>query len=492
MSTRSLALFASVVLLVACKNDLLPGRCDKASDCPSGQTCNLDRSANGNGRCIPTGSSDGGLDGDASEDSKNDGATPCGSGSCSVTTPVCDAASKKCRACASSAECSSLNAATPVCDPSGKCVECSASKECKGTTKPICEVATSACKACSSNDECSGKSSATPACASTGACVECTADTQCGLAQKPVCDMGTNTCRGCGTATECVAVSAATPACAPSGKCVECVNNVDCKASAKPICDQGTNTCRGCQSDSECTTGPQVCMKHQDGRCATDAETIYVQKTSACPGAAATADGTAAMPYCSMDPAVAAVGGTRDLIVVRGIVNGASSAFSIGSRQVSIVGQLSANVAGATDPAIHLTAGDLYVRSLKLSTGGSIGCKAEVGSVLRLDRVVVTGNSSGGILLDGAAFDVENTTVTNNGPSADATWGGIRIQNTPAGGPARLHLLTVQNNNPSGISCSASVTGTGVLASGNTSVDVSATCGFSSCGTTGSTCGAQP
>jgi hypothetical protein len=198
------------------------------------------------------------------------------------------------------------------------------------------------------------------------------------------------------------------------------------------------------------------------------------------------------MPYCSMQPAVGAVGTTRDLVVVRGTVTGASAAFSIGAQQVSIVGQATAVIAGGGSPAIHLAAGDAYVRALKLTTGASIGCQADVGSTLRLDHVNVSGNSGGGVFLNGAAFVISNTTVTNNGPSSDATLGGIRVLNPPTGGPAQLQLLTVQTNNPSGISCSVPVQNTGVLSSGNVSVDVSSACGFSSCGAASGTCGAQP
>jgi hypothetical protein len=237
-------------------------------------------------------------------------------------------------------------------------------------------------------------------------------------------------------------------------------------------------------------------MKHQDGRCATDAETIYVQETAACPGAAATADGTAALPYCSMDPATGALGATRDLIVVRGTVSGAATGLTSGARQISIVGQVSAALAGATKPAFHLGAGDAYLRNVKLSTGGSIGCQADAGSTLQLDHVLVTGNSGGGILLNGAAFDIENTTVTTNGPGTFnglVTWGGILVNNPPATGPAKLQLVTVQNNMGGGIACSAAVSmAGGILATENTVPDVNATCGFVSCGTASTTCGAQP
>ena len=195
-----------------------------------------------------------------------------------------------------------------------------------------------------------------------------------------------------------------------------------------------------------------------------------------------------------MQPAVGVVGALRDLIVVRGTVTGAASAFAGGAKQISIVGQATAVVAGGGSPAIHLATGDAYVRAIKLGPSASIGCQADSGSTLRLDHVVVTGNSAGGILLDGAAFDIENTTVTSNGPG-DLTglpWGGIRVQNIPVDGPKILKLVTVQTNNPIGVSCSAAVSGpSGVLAIANLSTDISPTCAFLSCGAASSTCGAQ-
>jgi hypothetical protein len=59
-------------------------------------------------------------------------------------------------------------------------------------------------------------------------------------------------------------------------------------------------------------------------------------------------------------------------------------------------------------------------------------------------------------------------------------------------GPKQLYLVTVQNSLAPGIACSTAVTGTGVLASGNASVDIGPMCMFSSCGTAGPMCGSQP
>jgi hypothetical protein len=111
-----------------------------------------------------------------------------------------------------------------------------------------------------------------------------------------------------------------------------------------------------------------------------------------------------------------------------------------------------------------------------------------------MDHATVANNSAGGIFIDGAAFDIHDTTVTSNGPGmlGLATWGGILVNNPPVDGPAKLDYVTLQSN-PVGVSCSGPITGTNVSVSGSASgVDITTTCGFVSCGAPSSTCGAQP
>jgi len=239
-------------------------------------------------------------------------------------------------------------------------------------------------------------------------------------------------------------------------------------------------------------------MSHLDGRCASNSETIYVQNSSSCSDAGGTSGGTSTVPYCSMQPATGAVSATRDLVVVRGTVGGATVGFA---SSVSIVGQSSATIVGSVNPALHIASGTTYARDLKLTAGDAVGLQADTGSTVQLNHLLVTGNAGmaadtrgGGILLDGAAFDISNTTVTSNGPGAlgGTTWGGILVNNPPSGGPKSLRLLTVQNNNPVGVACSATITGTGVLSTGNTSVEITPACMVTSCSAASTTCGAQP
>jgi hypothetical protein len=122
----------------------------------------------------------------------------------------------------------------------------------------------------------------------------------------------------------------------------------------------------------------------------------------------------------------------------------------------------------------------------------SMGVQADAGSTIRLDRVVVTGNK-GGVYLNGAAFEIQNTTVINNEFVDDgAIWAGIYAKNPPAAGPAKLRFVTVQNNKATGIVCSGPIEGDGVLSSGNTTSNINTTCKVTNCDTASATCGAQP
>lgn len=296
----------------------------------------------------------------------------------------------------------------------------------------------------------------------------------------------------------CSACSGSTPVCV-NGTCVECATSADCVGNpTKPICDTTGHSCSACLTDDQCVAklgpNPGVCMAHQDGRCATDAETIYVlNDSSTCVATFSDQGGTVNMPYCSMEPLGLAVGGSRTLFLVRGPVNAGTWVYQTAASkpETSIIGKGGAVVAGGAQPAFSMASGRVYIRGLELSSATSLGVTA-TGGTLRLDTVTVDNCPQGGVLLDATAFDIRNTTVVANGPGdvMGTVWGGIRVQNLPSGLPATLDLLTIQNNRAVGLSCSSAVMGTGVLATNNTTVDVTASCGVTSCAAAGPTCGA--
>jgi hypothetical protein len=222
-------------------------------------------------------------------------------------------------------------------------------------------------------------------------------------------------------------------------------------------------------------------MFHQDGRCATDAETIYVKNGTGSNCVVSGTGGTSATPYCGMQQATSAITSSRRVIVVRGTTPVAGFSWSAaGAAQVTIVGQSGAQIASAAVPGITLSGAELYVRDMSVvgTSLPNIGIEADTGATLRLLRVKVENNAGGGILLNGAVFDITDCVVSGNGPGTDGavTWGGIYIKAVPSSGSKQLSLVSVTDNQAPGISCAFGIAGTGVLATGNLVAQVSPSC----------------
>jgi hypothetical protein len=215
-------------------------------------------------------------------------------------------------------------------------------------------------------------------------------------------------------------------------------------------------------------------MKHQNGRCASDAETVVVTSAATLPSSLAAG---------------------KRLVIIRGSVSG-TVAWTLSGSQVTIIGQTTGVLTGnGAAPTMRLTGGDFFMRDLFI-TGGSPGLWADGGAIARLDQVSVSNNTAGGIFLDGAAFDIKNTTVNGNGANTagGAAFGGLRIQSPPST-PRVLTLSTVTDNQLIGVSCDASSSlnplPTTVLVSQPTGVPIATVCGFASCAAASSSCGAQ-
>jgi hypothetical protein len=460
-----------------------------------------------------------------------------------LATPVCGTGSlaNTCQECKANAQCAG-KPATPVC-ADGKCVACNTSADCTSSpVAPICDTTNHKCVACAGADKtsCATRSTAAPVCLSSGACAECGVDLDCKAPGRLACSTA-NTCVQC-TSTNFTSCSGATPICdvlnggtcakcatsdackmnypklpvclTPAGTCVQCKVNADCSGAtpgcsaanvcvactddshcggATPICDTTNNKCIPCTADAQCAgktslgPNPGVCMSHLDGHCAVDSETIYVENKAA-PGCSDVGGGSRALPFCSMQGALGNLASGK-LILVRGLVQGASTALAVS--RVSVIGQNGALIAGAISPGIQVSSGSAYLRDVKLSSSASVGIAAGAGTTLRLQNLSVTA-SKGGILLDGAAFDLENTNVSGNFPSLDLSYAGISVRNPPTAGPAKLNRVTVQGNMAVGIACTGKVMmSTGVYASGNLVGDVTPICGFTSCMPPGPTCGSD-
>jgi hypothetical protein len=302
--------------------------------------------------------------------------------------------------------------------------------------------------------------------------------------------------------------------------CIECLANGDCAGKPqKPICE--AKMCRECRTDSECPADPGICMT--DGHCATTGEVIFVQfRSSGC----TSADGSSANPFCSPNEAVARLMRMKNVIMIRGPV---ADRMTLNTTDVFpvIIGRNDASVPATAAVAIQVLSDTVLIRDLtvtggtaviskgivvsglatvltlsnvRVSLGTGLGIQADLGATLTMRRCTVQNNvgmvgiGGGGILIDGASFDIRNTTVAGNGPGDDmgALWGGLRLKNLTA--RRTLEFLTVNNNNQVGVSCTGNVDASGVAVSGSAGgVEISFNCGFSSCGAaTPPTCGVQP
>lgn len=212
-------------------------------------------------------------------------------------------------------------------------------------------------------------------------------------------------------------------------------------------------------------------MSHQDGRCAAESETVYVEKKQpGCANSLASDAGTASRPYCSIDLAPKALTAVRRVIVVKGIVSGIFSwSAGVGDGPVSLIGQQDAAFgAGLTsDPGAYVAGGDLYVRQVTVAGGAGVGIAAGTGAIIRLDRVMVRDNKQGGLRAAGDGYDVTNSVFMGNGGQLDDTraYSGAYLGSGPLTAPHRFTFNTVVATKASAVVCPGSFGGATLTAS---------------------------
>lgn len=259
-----------------------------------------------------------------------------------------------------------------------------------------------------------------------------------------VCDVDAGRiCVGCLERTDCT--DPASPACDKSTKtCVECLATTtpaldpDCKDGKKPICQ--AQKCRACKTDTECPD-PGICMP--DGHCAAAAAVVFVENKAG--GCGASPDGTSAMPYCLPTDGANAMTSVRNVLVIRGPVDGkltlSTSSFApvvVGKK----VGSEEPTITAGAGPGVTVSSGDVLIRDVAVIGGSSmsmtkgivvsgsstklqlvnvtvalgtgLGVQAGGGATLSMDRCVVQKNSEGGIQINGATYDIRNTGVSGN------------------------------------------------------------------------------
>jgi hypothetical protein len=407
------------------------------------------------------------VDVQAIEVTPPDTRTPDAAGSCgrdedctgAAGGPFCVGA--KCVACKTAANCNN-DAGVPFCSAQNTCVSCASAGGVDGGA---------------------GCSGATPVCdRNGGSCVECTQNGDCKTSGKGFCSQ--HKCVGCDGVTAGSGCSGSTPACVPSnsgtakaGQCVGCLADKDCSGDT-PICNS-SNVCERCTADSQCTSGPGICMFHQGGRCATEAETIYVAPKIGC--SSGSGSGTKDSPFCNSQNAIVGINTNKRVIKMSGGALWPISSTTITSngQQISIVGETgNATITPGAALGIHVTGGNVYVRGITIEgSTSSAGIIVDAGATLGLDRCVVKNNLGGGLIVNsGANFDVANSIFDGNGPGqvgTTTTFGGVYLGGSPpASGPSRFWFNTVVNNLDKGVICYDTTQAlSGMLLKGNNNGD---------------------
>ena len=210
--------------------------------------------------------------------------------------------------------------------------------------------------------------------------------------------------------------------------------------------------------------------------------------------------GTAQAPVCSLQNGVTiAKKNSSGVVVVREALSAAPTNIAV-TTPLTIIGKSAATLiptAGAD--CITITSGEIYLRNLTIqgtaSPATGMGINAIAGTTLHLDTCAVINNPGGGILLNGASFDIKNVTVNGNGPgqtTGGTPWGGIRVDALPSSGTTNINLVTINTSKQIGLSCAGGITGTGVFVSGSAGgIDVSNACNVAACSSASTTCGVQ-
>jgi hypothetical protein len=299
-----------------------------------------------------------------------------------------------------------------------------------------------------------------------GADASCGSSAECSEPSTPIC--GGGGCRSCQNGTECAARSTATPACHPDGRCVECRAHTDCAAKIDtPACELATSTCVACTQDEQCS---YFCDR-STGRCAVDADVIFVDRSGASCGSG-TGSGTLADPYCQIQTAVTNIATAKYIYVRPGsydavqagvsfrlraepgaeVTAPSGSAFSVGNGAAVEVEGLNARLEGY----LVRSSARLTLRRLRVSGAGGAGVICTFGGQIVVDRVEVVWNPGGGMSLDACKYAVTNTIIAHN--SGGSLLGGVLLDGTQPGSVFTNNTIvsnTVATPNVGGVDCFA-------------------------------------
>ena len=325
-----------------------------------------------------------------------------------------------------------------------------------------------------------------------------------------------------------------TPVCGATQYCRACAVGDEAQCSARsinaPRCDTGTGACAACRPANEATDCPstdlsvcgsdgscrKACTKHADcdsgicdpgvitpnrSSCARADEVVYVKAQSTCP---ATADGTKANPFCTMDAVVAKLpaGGFIDVLPSsEGSLAQTKNAFTA---PYVIVGTgtltgfpISAGNITLYPPAVTVGAGgNVYLSGVFIDSSVSTGIACDNQGKLTLYAMTISSSGGyaiatgdcavtidrlnaragkGGIAQNAGTLSMTNSFVTDNSGIGLSLGAGVAV--------GQLAGLTIAGNKPpsastpGGVSCGAAANIYNSIVRGNQQVSGSSIAG---------------
>lgn len=340
---------------------------------------------------------------------------------------------------------------------------CEVDQECTAAATPICDDDDGVCRACDDHPECANKDAARPLCDGDGQCVECTASADCNDVVEPICDDDARACRGCDTSDECAARDAATPLCGASGGCVECLDHADCSSM---VCDRGAGACvatadviyvdRNTGSDtSDCGTAASPCFSILGGilEIAGTRTWVHIAPSGSSYQQDITINGTMTVnlvgpgaelePNTTNRPALSIQGGAKVLIDglrLRDALSSGSASSCDGvycSDTGTEVTLRDARIDRNDGTGLDVRAGcRATVLDSVIENNALIGVNVDEGQ-LELRRSTVSNNDDGGVRVGGSSFVVVNNFITGNGTPgvSGSQTGGVSLIKSSAVSP---------------------------------------------------------
>lgn len=214
-------------------------------------------------------------------------------------------------------------------------------------------------------------------------------------------------------------------------------------------CDDGNRTAGdGC--NASCAVENNFVCAHIPSICVAVAGTSIVDDGAACPGT-----GTSALPYCTINNAVAALtariivrpgeyreaidlnGRTVDIIADDGallIPSDSASTPALRIRGASTVNVTGLTITGGT-MRVSFEGGIATITGAQIGPGGTgTGIETSGNAQLTLLQSRVSGNPGGGVLLGGSrTFTLSGDVISGNGAATGPLFGGVRVTVAPAG-----------------------------------------------------------